>query len=82
VWLSAYTGDGLDDLLKTIKSFFLPNRKIGRLVLKENQHILKSYLYKNQLVIDETYSDNGDSIVNYDMPISTWGKLSKQYNLI
>ncbi len=82
VWLSAYTGDGLEDLLKTIKNYFLPNRKIGRLIIKNSQPDLKSYLYKNQLVVKETFSENGESLVDYDMPLSTWGKLVKQFNLI
>ena len=82
VWLSAYNGDGLEDLLKTIKAHFLPNRKIGQITLAQNQHELKSYLYKNQLVISESYSEKGESIVEYDMPISTWGKLLKNYKSI
>jgi GTP-binding protein HflX len=82
VWLSAHSGEGLDDLLETIKYFFLPARKLGSIKIDNNLITLRSQLYKNQLVINETYSDDGTSIIEYDMPISTWGRYAKEYKLI
>ena len=82
VWLSAHSGEGLDALLETIKSFFLPARKLGSIKIDNNLITLKTQLYKNQLVINETYSDDGTSIIEYDMPISTWGRYAKEYKLI
>jgi GTP-binding protein HflX len=82
VWLSAHSGEGLDALLETIKSFFLSARKLGSIKIDNSLITLKEQLYKNQLVINETYSDDGTSIIEYDMPISTWGRYAKEYKLI
>ena len=81
IWLSAYTGEGVKSLIRYLSDYFSLQRKQGKLFLTEQQFSLKTLLYKKQYVVEENFDDKGGSVLSFDMPLSSWGKYQKKYNL-
>jgi GTP-binding protein HflX len=63
VWVSAKTGQGLEDLLDAI-SVSLSDKKLqGELVLEHKHGAFRGRLFKNDVVVNERYDDNGNAVL-------------------
>ncbi len=62
--LSAKTGDGLDDLLSTLSDMFSTHNCQGWIKLEASEGWLRSQLYANGEVLEETHNQDGCCLLN------------------
>lgn len=63
VWVSAKTGQGIEDLLEAI-SLSLSSKKLqGELVLAHKHGAFRGRLFKNDAVINERYDEHGNAVL-------------------
>ena len=77
VWLSAKSGAGCDLLQEAIIEFLGTEMIAGRLLLTPQQGKLRALLYSQQAVAQETYRDDGKTILEIRVPKSDLLRLLK-----
>jgi GTPase len=77
VWLSAKSGEGCDLLQKAIIELLGTEMIAGRLLLTPQQGKLRALLYNQQAVAQETYQDDGKTILDIRVPKSDLLRLLK-----
>lgn len=70
VWLSAQTGNGCNLLEEAISELLGKEVVNGRLVLAPHQGRLRAMLYTQQAVVEESYREDGASLVQIRIPKS------------
>ncbi len=63
VWLSAQTGEGLDDLKEALAEIFRDLRLEGWVMLEPSEAALRAKLYAMKVVVQETHDDQGRSLM-------------------
>jgi GTP-binding protein HflX len=63
VWLSAQTGEGLDDLKEALAEIFRDLRLEGWVMLEPSEAALRAKLYAMKVVVQETHDDQGRSLL-------------------
>jgi GTP-binding protein HflX len=63
VWLSAQTGEGLDDLKEALAEIFRDLRLEGWVMLEPSEGALRAKLYAMKVVVQETHDDQGRSLM-------------------
>ena len=81
VWLSALTGEGTELLLEAVAEY-LPRKMIHtKLQLKPEQGAFRAALYNYKAVLNETYNDHGDLLLEIQLPESEFLRIVKQSGL-
>ncbi len=77
VWLSAKSGKGCDLLQEAIIELLGTEMLVGRLLLTPQQGKLRALLYSQQAVAQETYRDDGKTVLEIRVPKSDLLRLLK-----
>lgn len=77
VWLSAKSGKGCDLLQEAIIELLGTEMIVGRLLLTPQQGKLRALLYSQQAVAQETYRDDGKTVLEIRVPKSDLLRLLK-----
>lgn len=64
VWLSAVTGEGLDQIAEVLREAFADQVFIGDLILPPKLAKLRALLYTEEAVLDETSGENGEYLLS------------------
>jgi GTP-binding protein HflX len=75
VWLSAATGEGTELLERALSESLVDDLVHGRLLLRSEQGALRSAFYKQQVVLAESYSEQGWPELELRMPKSDFCRL-------
>ncbi len=78
VWLSALTGEGLDQLKQTLAQLFAENTFTGELRLPPEMGRLRAQLYALDAVQNETASEQGEQLLSISIQKRQLEKILKQ----
>lgn len=81
VWLSAKTGDGVDELLRLIGERLSVERTSGWLVLLPSQGKLRAQLYSAAAVLEEVIQDDGIAHARVDMDAMEFSRLAREHSI-
>ena len=81
VWCSAHSGDGLDELLLAVKEHLSTLHTRCRVVLPSSNGKLRAELYQKNVIHNESYSEEGDVVLECDLSPADHGWLEKQPNV-
>ena len=81
VWLSAYTGDGFDELLSILRGRFNEEKVRCQLSLQAAEGNIRAYLFEEGAIDDEKYEPNGDFILNLTISPSILQRLYRKFEL-
>lgn len=68
VWVSATTGEGLEQLLTVIAEWLGRDLIEGDLLLEPGQGALRAALYQHNVVVSESYTESGQSLLHIRVP--------------
>ena len=78
VWLSALSGDGCQLLLDAITELLLPGIAQHTLRLPVDSGRLRSLFYQMKAIRSESFSEDGELMLEVRLPQSDWNRLLKQ----
>ncbi len=78
VWVSALKDLGIDLLKVAIEELAIDEQFVGQLKLPPNKGRLRGYLYELQAIEKEFYAENGDLLLDIQLPKADWIRLSRQ----
>ncbi len=78
VWLSAAHGEGMDLLMSTIADIFSRERVTKTLKIPAESGQWRSMLFEQVQILDESYNDDGEWLVNIETTARQFEKLLKQ----
>lgn len=81
VWLSAYTGDGFDELLSILRGRFNEEKVRCQLSLQSAEGNIRAFLFEEGAIDDEEYEPNGDFILNLTISPSILQRLYRKFEL-
>lgn len=81
VWLSAYTGDGFDELLSILRRRFNEEKVRCQLSLQAAEGNIRAFLFEEGAIDDEEYEPNGDFILNLTISPSILQRLYRKFGL-
>lgn len=81
IWLSAMSGDGVDELLKLISERLSTERTIGWMVLLPSQGRLRAQLYSASAVLEEVAVDSGNVHLQIDMDAVEFARLAREHHI-
>ncbi|WP_251358128.1 ribosome rescue GTPase HflX [Kangiella sp. TOML190] len=78
VWVSALKNQGIELLKEAIEELAIEEQFTGRLQIPPSKGRLRGYLYELNAIEQEQYSDNGDLVLQVQLPKADWIRLSRQ----
>lgn len=78
VWLSAQQGQGVELLTQAISELLAKAMLNAQLVLPPSEGRLRAALHELQGVTDESYDEQGNSLLTVKVPMVQWHKLKKE----
>lgn len=81
VWLSAYTGDGFEELLSILRGRFNEEKVRCQLSLQAAEGNIRAFLFEEGAIDDEEYEPNGDFILNLTISPSILQRLYRKFEL-
>lgn len=81
VWLSAATGEGVDELLAAIGDRLSTQRVNGWLLVSAAQGRLRAQLYEASAVMEEVAQEDGSASLLLDIDTAEFARLSREHQL-
>ncbi|MFK7997842.1 MAG: ribosome rescue GTPase HflX [Granulosicoccus sp.] len=81
IWLSAKSGDGVDELVQLIGERLSAERTSGWMVLLPSQGKLRSQLYSAAAVVEEVMQDDGVVHAQIDMDAVEFARLVREHSI-
>ena len=81
VWVSAMTGEGVDELLTAIAQLVSGNRSVGWLTLLPEHGRLRAQLYEAGAVTEEDSQENGELALHIDIDAIDFTRLMREHGL-
>lgn len=78
VWISAQTGEGLDELQQVLADYFRPSRDLVRLQIPPTAGQLRAKLYAMGCVLSEQNLDNNDVLIEAELDCEQYELLCQQ----
>ncbi len=79
VWLSAYTGDGFEELLSVLSDRFSVVTLRCQLSLRPSEGQIRAYLFEEGAIEDEKYESNGDITLNLSISPALLKRLYRKF---
>ena len=70
IWLSSMTGEGIDELIKTLGEHFRQEREFARICLPAFAGKLRSSVYGRIDVLSEEFNESGDCVLDLELSSS------------
>jgi len=81
IWLSAMTGDGVEELMQLLGERLSVERCSGWMVLLPTQGKLRAQLYSANAVIEEAVQENGAVHIHIDMDAVEFARLAREHSI-
>lgn len=81
VWLSAATGDGVDELLAAIGDRLSTRRTSGWLLVSPSQGKLRAQLYAASAVMEEVTQEDGSASLLLDIDTAEFARIAREHQL-
>lgn len=81
IWLSAKTGDGVDELVQLIGERLSVERTSGWMLLLPSQGKLRAQLYSASAVIEEVMQEDGMAHAQIDMDAVEFSRLAREHSI-
>ncbi len=78
VWLSAQSGIGTDLLFVALKMLLSKQIRVLKLAIPPKQGKLRALFYQLECIVNESYAENGDCILDIRINNVEWSRLLKQ----
>ncbi len=81
VWLSARTGNGVEQLRAVLAEYLKPAQTIYRLRLSPDASRLRARLFALGVVQEEQFDDQGNALLSIALKAGEWEQLQRHYGL-
>ncbi|OOY38887.1 hypothetical protein BOV90_12260, partial [Solemya velum gill symbiont] len=82
VWLSAVSGEGINLLIEVLAELAASEQVTKTVELPPSEGALRAALYREADILEEKYSEKGDTIVSFRMPLRSFNQLKKNFPLL